>query len=82
MGISASFFNLCNAQDLFETISTRLACSVNVSDGHDKPFCNKAIMITNNFKKAWGIPIIDKSQFFKAISIINKSLAFIANKFF
>ena len=30
------------------------------SDGHDKPFCTKAITI------------IDKSQFFKAISVIDK----------
>ena len=40
------------------------------SDGHDKPFCIKAIVIIDNFKKA--IPIIDKTQFLKAISVIDK----------
>ena len=25
-----------------------------ISDGHDKPFCSKAIMIIDNFKKALG----------------------------
>ena len=44
-------------------------CST-ASDGHDKPFCTKAITIINNFKKAFGD--IDKSQFFKAISVIDK----------
>ena len=38
------------------------------SDGHDKPFCTKAITIVDNFKKALGDT--DKSQFLKAISII------------
>ena len=42
------------------------------SDGHDKPFCTKAITIIDNFKKPWAIPIIDKSQFLKAIWIIDK----------
>ena len=28
-------------------------CST-ASDGHDKPFCTKAITIINNFKKAFG----------------------------
>ena len=42
------------------------------SDGHDKPFCTKAITIIDNFKKPRAIPIIDKFQFFKAISIIDK----------
>ena len=41
-----------------------------VSDGHDKPFCTKAITIIDNFKKA--LSDIDKSQFLKAISIIDK----------
>ena len=40
------------------------------SDGHDKPFCTKAITIIDNFKKALGDT--DKSQFLKAISIIDK----------
>ena len=40
------------------------------SDGHDKPFCTKAITIIDNFKKALGDT--DKSQFFKAISVIDK----------
>ena len=45
-----------------------------VSDGHDKPFCTKAITIIDNFKKTLGnrLPIIDKSQFLEAISIIDK----------
>ena len=43
-----------------------------ISDGHDKPFCTKAITIIDNFKKPWAILIIDKSQFLKAISIIDK----------
>ena len=37
------------------------------SDGHDKPFCTKAIKIIDIFKKALGDT--DKSQFLKAISI-------------
>ena len=41
-----------------------------VSDGHDKPFCTKAITIIDNFKKALGDT--DKSQFLKAISVIDK----------
>ena len=40
------------------------------SDRHDKPFCTKAITIIDNFKKAFGDT--DKSQFFKAISVIDK----------
>ena len=40
------------------------------SDVHDKTFCTKAITMINNFKKAVGD--IDKSQFFKAISAIDK----------
>ena len=40
------------------------------SDGHDKLFCTKAITIIDNFKKALGDT--DKSQFLKAISIIDK----------
>ena len=40
--------------------------------GTIKPFCTKAITIVDNFKKPWAIPIIDKSQFFKAISVIDK----------
>ena len=43
-----------------------------LSDGHDKPFCTKAITIIDNFKKPLAIPIIGKSQFFKAISVIDK----------
>ena len=42
------------------------------SDGHDKPFCTKAITIINNFKKALGDT--DKSPFLKAISVIVKLL--------
>ena len=40
------------------------------SDGHDKPFCTKAITIIDNLKKTLGN--IDKSQFLKAISVIDK----------
>ena len=40
------------------------------SDGHDKPFCTKAITISDNFKKALGDT--DKSEFLKAILIIDK----------
>ena len=40
------------------------------SDGHDKPFCTKAITIIDNFKNALGDT--DKSQFLKAISVIDK----------
>ena len=43
-----------------------------ISDGHDKPFCTKAITIIDNFKKALGDT--DKSQFLKAISVIEKLL--------
>ena len=42
------------------------------NDKHDKTFCTKAITIIDNFKKSWAIPIIDKSQFLKAISVIDK----------
>ena len=39
------------------------------SDGHDTPFCTKAII--DNFKIAFGdsLPIIDKFHFLKVISI-------------
>ena len=47
---------------------------VDFRDGHDKSFCSKAITIIDNFKKPWAIRIIDKSQFFKAISVIDKLL--------
>ena len=40
------------------------------SDGHDKPFCTKATTIIDNFNKALGDT--DKSQFLKAISVIDK----------
>ena len=40
------------------------------SNGHDKPFCTKAITIIDNFKNALGDT--DKSQFHKAISVIDK----------
>ena len=40
------------------------------SDGHDKPFCDKAITITDYFKNALGDT--DKSQFLKAISVIDE----------
>ena len=43
---------------------------VGVSDGHDKLFCTKVITIIDNFKKALGES--DKSQFLKAISVIDK----------
>ena len=39
-------------------------------DKHDKPFCRKAII--DNFKKAVDEPTIDKSQFLRAISVIDK----------
>ena len=39
-------------------------------DEHDKPFCTKAITIIDNFKNSLGD--IDKSQFLKAISVIDK----------
>ena len=42
------------------------------SDRHDKPFCTKAITISDTSKKPWAIPIIVKSQFLKAISVIDK----------
>ena len=42
------------------------------SDGDDKPFCTKAITIVDNFKKA--LVDTDKSQFLKAISVIDKLL--------
>ena len=35
--------------DISDTIKLRI-----VSDGHDKPFCTKAIMIVDYFKKALG----------------------------
>ena len=41
-----------------------------ISDGHHKPFCTKAITIIDNFKNALGDT--DKSQFLKAISVIDK----------
>ena len=40
------------------------------SDGRDKPFCAKAMTIIDNFKNALGDT--DKSQFLKAISVIEK----------
>ena len=40
------------------------------SDGHDKPFCTKAITIVDNFIKALGD--IDKSQFLKSINFSDK----------
>ena len=40
------------------------------SDGHDKSFCTKAITIIDNFKKAFGD--INKSQIFKAMSVMDK----------
>ena len=39
------------------------------SGGHDKPFCTKAITIISNM--LWAIPIIDESQFLKAILVID-----------
>ena len=43
------------------------------SVGHDKPFCTEAIRIKiDNFKKQWAITRIHKSQFLKAISVIDK----------
>ena len=39
-------------------------------NGHDKPFCTKAIMIIDNFIRAIGDN--DKSQFLKSISVIDK----------
>ena len=50
-------------------------CNITLSrDGHNKPFCTKAITIIDHFKKALGdrLPIICKSQFFKAISVTDK----------
>ena len=46
--------------------------TLSASDGHDKPFCTKAITIVGNFKKTAVIPIIDKSQFLKTISVVDK----------
>ena len=40
------------------------------NDGHDKPFCTTAITIIDNFKNALGNT--DKSQFLKAILVIDK----------
>ena len=40
------------------------------SDGHDKPFCTKAITIIS--KKPWAVPMIDESSFLEAISVIDK----------
>ena len=42
------------------------------SDGHYKTFCTKAITISDNFKTALGDTIIEKSQFLKAMSVIDK----------
>ena len=42
------------------------------SDGHDKPFCTKAITIIDNFENALGDT--DKSQVLKAISVIDQLL--------
>ena len=42
------------------------------SDGQDKPFCTKVITMIDDLKKPWAIPIINKSQFLKAIPIIDK----------
>ena len=39
------------------------------SDGHDKPFCTKAITIIDNFKKVLGDT---DNRFLKAISVIDK----------
>ena len=48
-------------------------CGIAFSDGHDKSFCTKAITIIDNFKNALGdTDIIDKPQFRKAISVIDK----------
>ena len=44
--------------------------SLTGSDGHDKPFCTKAITIIDNFKEALGDT--NKSQFLKAILVIDK----------
>ena len=41
-------------------------------DGQNKPFCTKAITIIDNFNKAMSDNDIDKSQFLKAITAIDK----------
>ena len=62
---------LCSCQQRNEG-RPRTMCGTTASDGHDKPFCTEAISIIS--KKLWAIPIIDKSQFLKAISVIDKLL--------
>ena len=58
---------------LFLTSPTGQLNSIVGSDGHDKLFCNEVITIIDNFKKALGdADIIDKSQFLKAISVIDQ----------
>ena len=37
-----------------QTMRKMLLIRVTVSDGHDKPFCTKAITIIDNFKKVLG----------------------------
>ena len=55
------------------TVSSAEADLDTSSDGHDKPFCIKAIKIINNFKNALGNT--DKSQFLEAISVIDELLS-------
>ena len=67
---TVSIDRLKAAQFSFASLNYEVASSSTASDGHDKPFCIKAITIIDNFKKALGDT--DKSQFLKAISIIDK----------
>ena len=67
-------------QDYYEKREHRTifdtTCGV-VSDGHGKPFCTRAIIA----RKPWAIPIFNKTQFLKAISVIDKlSPIIFANK--
>ena len=76
---------ICFSSKRILTISRRLSCGEFLEflyfigsdcgvagDGHDKPFCTKAITIWIISKMLRAIPIIDKSQFFKAISVVDK----------
>ena len=61
---------LCIGQDESHTEHSLVGLTIygTCNVGHNKPFCTKAITITDNFKKAQGET--DKPQLFKAISVI------------
>ena len=61
---------ICVKVNAVESVSLREYILYRGSDGHSKPFCTKAITTIDNFKNALGD--IDKSQFLKAISVIDK----------